>query len=361
MSFDLNADNFRGQSRAIGRLAGFRRRGHAPTSILFSGPPMTGKTTLALIYARTLLCTGEPSEGLSSCGKCFACRSLAGGPFGDFTFVLPRTKQITVQIVEEEYGDFTNALRLPSHAARRIILIDSAHALNDQTGNMMLKLFEEAPDKTVFILVTDRPYDVLPTIRSRCEEIRFTAESAAFIEDNLVEYGFEQSVAGRAAALSQGKWVLAFWLARNAKLLGAAEKLLWDFGSVLKGTGSKDGFAGSLKEASKLLAGAMEEREAEVVSWTLPDKEVMDAKDKKTLDRWKVGATRVNELKRMAQLTAFDWLREGVVRHSLNMYKTGGDPYRRLKKLPQILDRAGLWLEQNVSEDYILAALMAKL
>ncbi len=361
VTFDFNPGRFVGQKRAIARLSGFRRKGHSPTSILFSGPPMTGKTTLALIYARTLLCTGEPADGIFACGECFACRALMSGPYGDFTFVLPRTKQITVQIVEDEYGDFSGALRLPSHSARRIVFIDSAHALNDQTGNMMLKLFEEAPDKTVFILVTDRPYEVLPTIRSRCEEIRFTGESVDFIASELASRGYDEVAARRAASLSQGKWVLAETLMREKPLFDGAEKLMRDFASVLKGGGNKYGLMGSLMAAADELSDAMIRRESEVITWTLPDKEVLDVKDKKSLDRWSVGTTRSNELKRMAQITAFDWLREGLIKRSLEEKKAGGDPCERLDKLPQALDRAGLWLEQNVSEDYILAALLAKL
>ena len=329
--------------------------------MMISGPPMTGKTTLATIYARTLLCAGDPRDGLTTCGECFPCRALAAGPFGDFTFVLPRTKEITVKIVDEDYGGFSSALRLPSHSSRRAILIDSAHTLNEQTGNMMLKLFEEAPDKTVFILVTDRPYEVLPTIRSRCEEVRFTTESAEFIESKLLEAGAGEALAKRVAPLSQGKWVLANWLVSDAELLGAAEKLDGDFLAVLKSGEDRFKFLDSLEDASKALAEKMLEREAEVVLWTLPDKNALDVKDKKSLERWEVSGTRANEVKRMALLTALDWLRSALVRHAETAYKAGGDPYRRLKRLPQALDRAGLWIEQNVADDYVFSALAAKL
>jgi DNA polymerase III delta prime subunit len=349
----LSTGSFFGQSHALGLLRAWQVHEHVPTSVLFSGPPMLGKTTLALIYARSLLCIGKKSDiELTACGECFPCKAILTGNFSDFTFVLPRTKEITVETVRDDYDNFSFAVYHPSHSKRRVILIDSAHTLNEQSGNMMLKLFEEAPNATVFILVTDHPYDLLPTVKSRCEEIKFNEEPIARIETELRARHFDASMAKRAASLSQGKWVLANILVKDSELIKLIEITENEFYTVLA-KGYSGIFESVLEEASKKLAGYLVLREKQLVEWTLPDKELLGKKDKKVDERYEVSQTRRNELERVAWRTMFDTLRN-------HLSKLSAENRAVLKKLPKVsdlLERADTWLMQNVTDDYILSAL----
>jgi len=359
-----NASEFVGQDSVVARLGRWLALDHTPTSVLFSGPPMVGKTTLALIYTRALMCMNRPKGALlECCGECFPCKALLAGPFSDFTFVLPRTKQITVQIVSEEYDDFSVALRHPVHSRKRVIMIDNAHTLNEQTGNMMLKLFEEAPDATVFILVTDHPYDVLPTIRSRCEEIRLCEEPALFLSEKLIESGTDPDCAKRASRFAQGKWVLARILADDKKLLEGVESLTSAFFEILGDYGDKAGFVSVFVEVSNTLSEHLEKREKEVIAWTLPDAKALGLKKKKELERWEVSQTRLNEIARSAQKTTLDWLREALVHEGCNTPVSEASAFARsnILEITALIDRAETWLMQNVNEDYLFYALASSL
>lgn len=365
---------------------------------------MLGKTTLAFIYARALLCTGRDGAGASdplvTCGECFPCRALLKGPFADFAFVLPRTKEITVTVVAEEYDNFAFAVRHPSNSPKRVVLIDSAHTLNTTTSNMMLKLFEEAPEATVFILATDHPYDLLPTVRSRCEEVKFTEESIELIESNLRASGFDRNVAAKAAQYSQGKWVLARMLTADfsevklneTKPKGKGDALarlnlldlfddLTEQYVTLAINLSNNAFIDSMLIAVDKLAGRLVESERRVILWTLPERELLTKDDKKTDERYEISQTRVNELKRQAFKTVLDHLRVTIARVATDAEaSTVPDaPNARASAFPTLtaaersiirdriaiisalLARAELWLLQNVVEEYILEALVSNI
>ncbi len=353
MELTLSTDDFFGQSQAISLLNAWQTAKHVPTSVLFSGPPMLGKTTLALIYARSLLCTSKVSQyGLTSCGECYPCKAILSGQFSDFTFVLPRTKDITIETVRDDYDNFSFAIYHPNQSKYRVILIDSAHTLNEQSGNMMLKLFEEAPDATVFILVTDHPYGLLATVRSRCEEIKFKEEPIEKIEIGLRAKHIDASMARRASVLSQGKWVLANILAKDAELLRLIEASQNEFYNIIyKGNSFK--FDSLFDEAADKLALHLIAREHQIIEWTLPDRELLGKKDKKSEDRYEVSQTRKNELKRLAWRTMFDMLRN----HLSTLCLSNRAVLSELPSVSRLMDRADLWMMQNVTDTYILAAL----
>ncbi len=121
---------------------------------------------MAREIARRLNCRGD--EG----AMCTSCRQFAAGTYPDFIQLAPEDKpSITIEQVRALIK--SAALGLYYAGGMRIVLIYEAHTLTEQAQNALLKLIEEPPPSTVFLLVTDQPEALLETVRSRCAHIYF--------------------------------------------------------------------------------------------------------------------------------------------------------------------------------------------
>jgi len=154
------------------------RRATFPHAVLVSGTGSTMLARLAESLAAGLLCDSPDVAG-AACGACAACRLLAAGNHPDLLWLFPGqgdeaagrkpSSQIRIEAVRELIG--TLALS-PHHGARRVSVIEPAEAMNPATANALLKVLEEPPPGNVLILVSLRPMRLLPTIRSRCLQLR---------------------------------------------------------------------------------------------------------------------------------------------------------------------------------------------
>src|SRR5581483_11971510 len=121
----------------------------------------------------------------------------------DLTWVSPSgAHEILVSDIAEPV--IAAASRTPFEAPRRVFVIESVDELGDEAANRMLKTLEEPPDYVHLILLTDRLAEVLPTIRSRCQLVRFDAPPLREVVRMLVTAGVEEPVAAAAARLSLG-------------------------------------------------------------------------------------------------------------------------------------------------------------
>lgn len=132
---------------------------------LFTGPSGVGKFIVARTLAAALLC---PDGG---CGACNTCRRVMEEKHPDVTVVRPAGKNIPVETVRALRLD---AFSKPSEADRKVYLIKNADRLWEEGASTLLKVLEEPPGNVVFVLVTSLGGGVLPTIRSRCQEVRFS-------------------------------------------------------------------------------------------------------------------------------------------------------------------------------------------
>ena len=173
------------------------RRDRLPHALLLRGREGIGKLAFAEAVARALLCE-SPQAGGRACGQCVACAWMEQGSHPDFRRLTPESVTPPVEAEEgggkkpseqiqigqvREIGDF---IVMTSHrSGSKVVLIHPAEALNVSAANALLKSLEEPPPRTYFLLVAHRWHQLLPTIRSRCEQIVLAAPSHAEARDWL--------------------------------------------------------------------------------------------------------------------------------------------------------------------------------
>lgn len=158
-----------GNERLKDNLRSSINRGRISHFYLISGPAGSGKRTLAKLLAGAILCHGTDKP----CGICPACRKVFGGGHPDFiTIDDPEKKTVPVDLIREARADIY--IR-PNEAEHKIYLFPRAQDMGIPGQNALLKVLEEPPAYGVFILLTDNPQKLLPTVRSRCTELALTA------------------------------------------------------------------------------------------------------------------------------------------------------------------------------------------
>jgi DNA polymerase-3 subunit delta' len=168
---------------------------------LITGPPGSGRSVAALCFAAALQCT---SAGVPGCGECRACTTTMAGTHGDVRRVIPEGLSIGVG---EMRAIVQAASRRPSTGRWQIVLIEDADRLTEGAANALLKVVEEPPRSTVFLLCAPSvdPEDVAITLRSRCRHIALVTPSSAAIARVLVDTdGMEPETAAWAASVSGG-------------------------------------------------------------------------------------------------------------------------------------------------------------
>ena len=240
-----------GQQDVIERLVKDAQQGTVPHALLFCGPEGTGKLQTAIAFARYLLCR-DKGTGTDSCGTCPSCVKMDKLVHPDLHFVFPvinksktagrstvsddeivtwretvldkqyfgfeewlsaidaDNKQASIFVTESE--SIMSKLSLKSvEGGFKIMIIWHAEKMNQQCANSLLKLLEEPPAGTVFILTTDTPEQMLETILSRTQRIDFRRIPEMEIADRLQGPGYQldAEIAQKIAHLSGGSWLKA--------------------------------------------------------------------------------------------------------------------------------------------------------
>jgi len=212
------------------------KRGRLASSFLFAGPSGIGKRSFTIKLAQGLLCQNHSEEELDPCEKCPSCVQVIAQTHPDFQLIgKPDDKSfipLELLIGDKEHrrreGLCHHIALKPFMGGRKIAVIDDADYLNAEGANALLKTLEEPPPRSVLILIGTSAAKQLPTIRSRCQLIRFQPLDAGTMAQLLVEQGLVQDPeeAGRLARYSDGS------MERAAQL---ADPELWSFRNTLYG------------------------------------------------------------------------------------------------------------------------------
>ncbi len=240
-----------GQEKAIELLERAITSNRVAQAYLFSGPKGVGKFTTALYFGMALNCLNEVKR--RPCGECASCHKFLHFNHLDFLYLFP-----TPNMDFNEDGSFGNnkfikeyeefienkknspwkefffsvnseirrdaikvvqyKMSMANHEARyRICIIEDADMMNNNTANAFLKTLEEPPDNTVIILTTTQPERLLPTIISRCQQIKFNPIRRNVIQEYLQkEFGATHNIASSVAKLVNGNLELAINLLENS-------------------------------------------------------------------------------------------------------------------------------------------------
>lgn len=168
---------------------------------LFTGPPGSGRSVAALCFAAALQCAHPATPG---CGVCHACTTTMAGTHADVRRVIPEGLSIGTR----EMRDIVQiATRRPSTGHWQIVLVEDADRLTEAAGNVLLKVVEEPPPRTVFLLCAPSvdPQDISVTLRSRCRHVGLVTPSVAAIASVLRERdGLDADLAHWAAGVGGG-------------------------------------------------------------------------------------------------------------------------------------------------------------
>jgi DNA polymerase III subunit delta' len=223
-----------GHRHVIQLVAAAATRGTLPPCLIFAGPEGVGKRLIALTLAQLVNCpapitagTSQPNStpdlfgpsagrdmvsaselgsdalGNDACGVCASCSRIARNVHADVLILRPGdTGSIKIDLVREAIDRTTYR---PFEGRRRVVIVDEADAMVGEAQNALLKTLEEPRPASMFVLVTSRPDMLLPTVRSRCQLLRFGRLSAADVASVLMRsHGYSSDDAHAVASVADG-------------------------------------------------------------------------------------------------------------------------------------------------------------
>ena len=202
----MGFESLLGNERLKENLAFSVGRGRISHFYLISGPAGSGKHTLARLLSAAILCQNANKP----CLTCNACRKVMGNAHPDcITVEDPEHKNVAVKIVRDARADM---YVMPNESDRKIYIFPQELGIEGQ--NALLKILEEPPEYGVFILLSDNPEKLLPTVRSRCTELPLMALPEATLQQALKKEFPEADPESLSAAISRSGGYLG-----QAKLL----------------------------------------------------------------------------------------------------------------------------------------------
>lgn len=233
---------------------------------LITGPPGSGRSIAAVCFAAALQCTTDEADGGPGCGWCRACTTTMAGTHADVRRVVPEGLSIGVG---EMRAIVQAASRRPGTGRWQIVVVEDADRLTEGAANALLKVVEEPPPSTVFLLCAPSvdPEDIAITLRSRCRHVALVTPSPAAIAQVLIDNdGLDAQTADWAAAISGGHVGRARRLATDAEARRRRQRavgLAHDAASPAKAFAAVDELVAAADSEAKDLTAERSEIETE--------------------------------------------------------------------------------------------------
>lgn len=216
-----------GHDRIVEVLRRSLSGGKTAHSYLFEGVPGSGRKKTALTLIQALFCTALPDD---ACGICASCRKIDGGNHPDIHLISPLPDKRDISI--DQLREMQHILSLlPYEAPRKACIIDPAERMSVGAANSLLKTLEEPPGNALIVLLTENAGMLLPTVRSRCQLIRFAPLSPEHVLTLLERSGMAPEAAALIAPMSGGSLQKALEL-DNEALVARREAVLSRVGQL---------------------------------------------------------------------------------------------------------------------------------
>lgn len=226
----MSFNNIIGHEKTIKSLQSSIKNNKISHSYLFVGEESIGKKMVASVFAKALLCK---KKSFNPCNNCSSCVKFNTGNHPDFFLIEPDNKYIRKKQIEEI---IENTMTKPIESERKIFIIDDSYKMNKTAQNSFLKTLEEPPKFVNFILISTRSTNLLPTIVSRCEIIKFfPTEKNKIIELLTTKYNISRENGEFISSFSRGRVGKAIELATSEDFFKKREKIIEIVDQVVKG------------------------------------------------------------------------------------------------------------------------------
>ena len=201
-------DTIIGHERPKRFLQSALRSGRLAHALLFHGEEGIGKLLTARVLAQAVNCEAEPApEPPDACGACRSCHQIEAGSHPDVTILAATGEKGETDHTREIESRF---IYRPLIGRQKIVILDNADLLRREAANALLKTIEEPPPDSLIVLISSRPEALLPTIRSRCQELRFAPLALDMVEATVRRRrGLPEKDARFLAVISGGRLGLA--------------------------------------------------------------------------------------------------------------------------------------------------------
>ena len=202
------------QAVPIRLLRNIITRSRIPNGLLFWGPAGVGKRFTAIELAKAINCSQGDGD---ACDVCRCCRKILHGNHPDVKLIAPAGKARNIAVDTVDFMNELSAYR-PFEGDWRVFILQDAERMRVEAQNHFLKTLEEPPSNTLFVLLTEFPRRLLPTIRSRCQQVRFGALRPETVAELLQrDRDLPAETAEALAVVSQGQMTRALDLVDSEK------------------------------------------------------------------------------------------------------------------------------------------------
>jgi len=321
----MSFKEIRGQERVVRILQKELENSSLYGAYLFVGPRGVGKRLTALTFAKALNCE---KEKIDSCERCLSCRKINHLNYSNVRMISGEDSSIKIEQTRNLKRE--SGYRI-YEGKKRIWIIEEAGRLSLEASNSLLKILEEPPPDTIFILIVQTLEDVLPTIRSRCQIIHFSPLSPKEIEKILREkFSFDSQSISLIGKLAQGSMEEALFLIKEEEILRKREVILdslirnLTIEEIIKV--SKEWASYSLREWERIL---------NIILFWFEDILLLKCKESDSL----VNLDKIKELKKEKEKYSF----------------------KRLRELIELIEKVKFYLRSNVSPQLVFEFMWFKL